>query len=142
DIMARYFGLLDRLNTFLKELSHPYRNWAFIVKENRILCLDYFYLLKEHPQGHRAAHIYVNIFIDAIKLSDNAEVRADAADNLLLFLQKLTKDSEKYFPKFKPVINGAFDSILNLDDVSCVFPAFCTQLLSAKKISSIAFKHR
>ncbi|MBW1815515.1 MAG: hypothetical protein JRJ39_18395 [Deltaproteobacteria bacterium] len=39
DIMARYFGLLDRLNTFLKELSHPYRNWAFIVKENRILCI-------------------------------------------------------------------------------------------------------
>jgi pyruvate,orthophosphate dikinase len=26
-VMANYFGLLEGLNAFLKEVSHPYKNW-------------------------------------------------------------------------------------------------------------------
>ncbi len=93
EVMSRYYGLMDGLNTFLKELSHPYRNWKFIIQEARSYSLDYFYLLKNHPKGHEAAALFVNIFTTAIKSSDEKDTKADGADNLLLFLQKIIKDS-------------------------------------------------
>ncbi|MBW2562871.1 MAG: hypothetical protein JRE29_02350, partial [Deltaproteobacteria bacterium] len=67
EVMSRYYGLMEGLNTFLKELSHPYKNWDFIVKEARGYCLEYFHLMKKHPQGVAAAGVYINIFTDAIK---------------------------------------------------------------------------
>ena len=36
-VMSRYFGLQEGLTTFLTELSHPYKNWRFIVREARPL---------------------------------------------------------------------------------------------------------
>lgn len=51
EIMADYFGLLKRLEIFLKELSHPYQNWDFIIKEAIAFVLSYFHLLKSHPRG-------------------------------------------------------------------------------------------
>ena len=35
EVMSKYYGLMEGLNTFLKELSHPYKNWEFIVREAR-----------------------------------------------------------------------------------------------------------
>ena len=32
EVMSRYYGLTEGLTVFLKELSHPYRNWPFIVQ--------------------------------------------------------------------------------------------------------------
>ena len=55
EAFARYYGLQESLTTFLKELSHPYKNWEFIVKEARSYSLDYFHLLQGHPRGPEAA---------------------------------------------------------------------------------------
>ena len=46
EVMSKYYGLMEGLNTFLKELSHPYKNWRFIVTEARKYSLEYFHLLK------------------------------------------------------------------------------------------------
>ncbi len=35
DVMSGYYGIMEGLNTFLTELSHPHKNWQFIVKEAR-----------------------------------------------------------------------------------------------------------
>jgi pyruvate,orthophosphate dikinase len=51
EVMSSYFGLQEGLTTFLKELSHPYKNWHFIVKEASIYSLDYFHLIKAHKEG-------------------------------------------------------------------------------------------
>ena len=97
EVMSGYYGLSSGLNNFLEELSHPYRNWEFIVGEARRYSLDYYHLLINHPRGPEAAQIYVDIFAIAIVLAREPEVRADAADNFLLFLdrnsqaEKLTK---------------------------------------------------
>ena len=116
EVMSKYFGLMEGLNTFLKELSHPYRNWQFIVKEARGYSLDYFHLLKNHPKGREATGLLVNIFFDAFESSDDKGVRADAVDNLLLFLQKIIKDSGPDIQTFIPAINDAFDRIRNYTD--------------------------
>jgi pyruvate,orthophosphate dikinase len=51
EVMAPYFGLTERMDIFLKEVSHPYKNWQFIVDSTRAFALDYFHLYKQHPEG-------------------------------------------------------------------------------------------
>ncbi|MBU0986570.1 MAG: pyruvate, phosphate dikinase [Proteobacteria bacterium] len=116
EVMSKYYGLAEGLNTFLKELSHPYKNWQFIVKETRNYCLNYFHLLKNHPRGPDTFRLYTDIFINAISSSGNMEVRIDAVDNFLLYLQKVIKESDTSMTTFKPVIDDAFDRIRNYQD--------------------------
>ncbi|RLC29583.1 MAG: pyruvate, phosphate dikinase, partial [Deltaproteobacteria bacterium] len=116
DVMSQYYGIMDGVNTFLRELSHPYRNWQFIVREARIYSLNYFHLLKNHPKGPGAAVLFIGILSDAIESTKNPEVRIDAADNLLLFLKKILTDSGSELQRFLPVINDAFDKIGNYPD--------------------------
>ena len=113
DVMSTYYGLMEGLNTFLKELSHPYKNWQFIVKEARGYALDYFHLFRHHPKGCEAAVLLADIFFDAFERADNTGVRTDAADNLLLFLQKILKDSGPDLQKFMPLIDDVFHRIRN-----------------------------
>jgi pyruvate,orthophosphate dikinase len=47
EVMSKYYGLREGLNTFLKELSHPYKNWEFIVQEARNYSLNYFLTTEE-----------------------------------------------------------------------------------------------
>ncbi len=111
EVMARYPGVMEGLETFLKELCHPLKNWSFILKEARGYGLDYFHLLRTHPRGLEAAKLYVNIFLAALDNGRNQNERRDAADNLLLYLQKIIKDSEKEFRLFLPVLDYAFEQI-------------------------------
>ena len=64
EVMSKYYGLKEGLNTFLKELSHPYKNWRFIVTETRKYCLEYFHLIKNHPKGPTAASLLADILFN------------------------------------------------------------------------------
>jgi pyruvate,orthophosphate dikinase len=114
EIMHKYHGLMERFDTFLKELSHPYKNWRFIVKEARTFSLDYFRQLQNHEKGPDAAELYAHIFSSAVKASSSREVKTDAADNLLLFLSKIARESD--LSLFSRVINNACDDIRRLQD--------------------------
>jgi len=114
-VMSKYFGLMEGLSTFLKELSHPYKNWHFIIQEARGYSLDYFHLIKTHADGPEAAQLYVEIFIEAIEANTEADVKGEAIDNLLLFLQKVITDAGSRFGGFQPVLNDAFGRLQKLD---------------------------
>jgi pyruvate,orthophosphate dikinase len=111
EVMSKYYGLMEGLNTFLAELSHPYKNWRFIVAEARKYSLEYFHLLKSHPRGPEAAELLIEIFINAVESCKEAEVKGDSVDNILLFLQKTVKESDSYFTEFRLVIDETFDRI-------------------------------
>ncbi|CAB5129494.1 Pyruvate,phosphate dikinase-domain-containing protein [Olavius algarvensis associated proteobacterium Delta 3] len=113
EAMSRYFGIMEGLTTFLKELSHPYKNWQFIVKEARNYSLNYFHLLKSHPKGETAAGLLVDIFAQAIDATSLSEVRVDAVDNLLLYLQRIIKDAGSEFDRFFRVLDHSFTRIAN-----------------------------
>jgi len=133
DIMSKYYGLMDGLNTFLKELSHPYRNWSFIVKEARTYSLDYFHLVKKHPQGPEAAALFIEIFLDAVVSARKPAVKADAADNFLLYIKKIIKDAHEDFDRFKPVLDDSFDKIRNQPDD--LFFIFVTSYYRIKRVA-------
>ena len=97
EVMSKYYGLMEGLSTFLKELSHPYKNWRFIVMEARKYSLEYFHLLKNHPGGPQAAKLLIEILSDATEDCKDADVKGDAVDNTLLFLRKIGSDSGPEF---------------------------------------------
>ncbi len=108
DAMSQYFGIREGVTTFLEELSHPYKNWQFIVNEARSYSLDYFHLLKTHPRGDEAAKLLIGIFQDAIQAECLPSTKMDAVDNLLLYLQKIIKESKEAQDTFAPVVMAAF----------------------------------
>jgi len=115
-VMSQYYGIMDGFNAFLTELSHPYRNWLFIIHEIRGYSLDYFHLLKSHPQGAAAAGLFVDIFTEALENVDTPDAQTDVVDSLVLFLQKMIKESGKKLPEFYPVLYSAFNRIAGLPD--------------------------
>ncbi len=116
DIMSKYYGIMEGVNTFLEELSHPHRNWQFIVKEARSYALNYFHLIKAHTEGPLGAQRFSEIFIQVIHEASHADTRADAADNLLFFLQKMLRESGERLADFFPVLTATFQSIHDLND--------------------------
>ncbi len=111
DIVSPYVGILNRMNIFLKELSHPYMNWEFIISEARHFSLQYFYLYKAHPEGERALNLFVNIFLEAFGAELTLKQKTSAADNIMLFLQHIVKESEEVLNRFLPVIERAVQKI-------------------------------
>jgi pyruvate,orthophosphate dikinase len=116
EVLSRYYGLMESLNIFLKELSHPYRNWRFIVSEARKYSLEYFHLIKKHPDGAEAAGLLLDIFRQALEKSKDEEVKRDSVDNILLLIQKAINDSGSGIKNFQPVVSDACDLIYNLSD--------------------------
>ena len=134
EVFSKYYGLMDGLTTFLKELSHPLRNWQFIVQEARGYSLDYFHLLKNHPKGGEAAARFVNIFTGAIDSNSGQDVQTEAVDNLLLFLQKIIQESGSDIEKFMPVILDSFDRIRSYENERFFF--FIRSYYQIKKLAA------
>ncbi len=116
EVMSKYYGLMEGLNIFLEELSHPYKNWRFIVAEARKYSLEYFHLLKSHPRGPEAANLLIEIFFDAAESCKDAEVKGDSVDNILLFIQKAIRESGTHFTEFQGVIDDTFTHIRSSSD--------------------------
>ncbi|MBU4130925.1 MAG: pyruvate, phosphate dikinase [Proteobacteria bacterium] len=116
DIFDGYVGILSRLEIFLKELSHPYRNWGFIVSEARHFTLHYFYLYKPHPDGRKALELFADIFITAFESRSDEEIRAAAVDNLMLVLHHIAKESGDEMSRFFPVMEKEVLRIYSYED--------------------------
>jgi len=111
EVMSKYFGLTEGLTTFLRELSHPYRNWRFIIAECRKYALEYFHLLKKHARGPAAAGLFIDILLEAAQSAKQVDTQSDAVDNLMLYLKKILSDSGPEFDRFQPAVDRAFDKI-------------------------------
>src|SRR3990172_10138518 len=116
EVMAKYYGLQEGLTTYLKELCHPYKNWQFIVNETRNYGLNYFYVLKTHPEGPQAAELYVEICLEAMQKAKQIQVRFDAFSNLYHLCQKFIKETDTEMHRFLPVLAEAFNKIRQLPD--------------------------
>lgn len=138
EIMADYYGILKRLNVFLKELSHPYKNWEFIVKEARSFSLGYFHLLRPHPKGPHAVQIFSDIFFRAIAENKDREIREDAAENLLLFLKQVLTDASTELPRFIPCIKSILVQTLELSDTE--FHLFVTSYFQPDGLARLLIK--
>lgn len=138
EIFSKYYGLQEGLTTFLKEISHPYRNWHFIVQEARGYSLDYIHLLKQHPKGEDASQLFADIFFEALNSSPAMDVKIEAIDNLLLFLQKVIQEADEDIDKFLPMLNRVFDRICNADDETFFY--FVKSYYSIKRLAELLIR--
>lgn len=116
DFFQGYVGILNRLETFLKELSHPYKNWGFIVSESRHFSLHYFHLYKTHERGREALELFCDIFTTAFESSSDPEIRSSAADNLMLVMHHIAKEGGEGIRLFVPVMVKELNRVRAYDD--------------------------
>jgi len=135
EIVSSYVGIENRMNIFLEELSHPYKNWAFIVSEARHLSLQYFYLYKPHAKGSQALDLFVDIFLDAFRSTVDLKLKTKTADNLMLFLQHIVKESGEALDNFLPVLETAVEKIESCNDKDFYF--FVRSYYQPDKIAKI-----
>jgi pyruvate,orthophosphate dikinase len=134
EVMTGYYGLLDRLGTFLREVSHPYKNWQYIVEHCRGFSLNYFHLFKAHPKGPEAVSRLIGLFCSALEADTNPRVQVDAADNLILYLQKIIAASEEELARFYPIVADTFDHIRRLPDPA--FEHFVRSFYGMKRLAT------
>ena len=135
EVMGPYQGVKEELRTFLEELSHPYRNWEFIVKEARSYALNYFHVLREHERVPEAAGLYTEIFFQALDSTREDGVRANAADNLLLFIQKVISDAGDHLPNFLTALDNVFERIAR--EPQEIFHLFATSFYQMDKLGAM-----
>ena len=133
EVMAGYYGLLERLGIFLKEVSHPYKNWQYIVENARGFSLDYFHLFKAHPKGPEAVSRLIGLFCSALEADTDRRVQTDATDNLILYLQQIITASEEELECFYPVVADTFEFIHQLPDTA--FQRFVRSFYGMKRLA-------
>ena len=133
EVMGDYYGLTVRLQAFLIEVSHPFKNWQVVVDGARTFALDYFHLFKPHDQGPEAIERLMEIFIAALAADTEPAVKVDAADNLILFLKKIVQAAEDELHRFLVPLTKAFESIAGQPDG--VFELFVRSFFSLKRLA-------
>lgn len=121
DIVSSYVGIKNRMNIFLKELSHPYKNWEFIISEARHFSIQYFYLYKSYPDGDKAADLFVDIFLDSFESTSDAKIKTKAADILMLYLQHIVKETKLESNGFTRAVERAVQKIQEFEDQEFYF---------------------
>jgi pyruvate,orthophosphate dikinase len=133
EVMSGYYGLLERLQTFLLEVAHPYKNWQFIVDGARSFALDYFHLFKVHDNGPEAVRQLIDIFCQSLAADSAEAVKIDAADNLILFLQKIITGSGGQYHRFMDVVDHTLHHIRRQPDET--FDLFVRSYFSLKRLA-------
>lgn len=139
EVVSSYVGILNRMNIFLQELSHPYKNWEFIVSEARHFSLQNFHLYKGHPYGSKALALFVDILLNAFESNSNLKIKTGAADNLMLFLQHIVKDSANELDRFLPIIEKAVQKIESFEGEDFYF--FVKSYYQPDKIAKTLLDH-
>ena len=139
EVMERYFGLLEGLNGFLKEVSHPFKNWQYIVDGTRGYALDHFHLIKNHTKGPKAASLLAELFMRALTADSTMPVKVDAADNLIVFLQKIIKTTGPEFHRFEPLITSVFEQLSALPEK--FFLLFVRSFYSLKRLGELLYQN-
>ena len=139
EALGQYFGLQEGLHTFLKELSHPYKNWSFIVKEARTYSLDYFHLIQAHPQGPQVVALFIDIYLRAIETTEDADLRTDAVDNLMLLLIKIVREAKDALPAFMPPLEHTFACLRQYD--SGIFAFFLKSYYQLNRLGEALQRH-
>jgi pyruvate,orthophosphate dikinase len=112
EIVDSYVGIKNRITIFLKELSHPYRNREFIISEARHFSLQYFHLYRRHPRGAQALNLFAGIFLDTFESDPDTSLKTGAADNLVLFIQNILKESGPDIPdSYLDVVKNTLEKI-------------------------------
>ena len=87
-----YAGKEQQARELLREYHHQYRNWQFVVHEAWRYANSNLRLYSHHPLNGSVVYLLSQIFFEALRRSERAEVRSLAADYLIGFWLKLAEE--------------------------------------------------
>ena len=87
-----YAGKQQQARELLREYHHQYRNWQFVVQEAWRYANTNLRLYSRHPLNGSVVFLLSQIFFEALRRSERAEVRSHAADYLIGFWTKLVDE--------------------------------------------------
>ncbi|NVM20862.1 MAG: hypothetical protein HWN68_03665 [Desulfobacterales bacterium] len=109
-------GLLQQTQAFMCELNHPFKNWAYVVREMRNYALRNFSVYYEHPKGLQVIQIIFNEWLDALDLSSEQSVHAAALDNIVYFVEKIVNEGKSRLSDCMPILSELFERLAGLPD--------------------------
>ena len=127
-----YAGLLQQTDNLLAELNHPYRNWDFVVRQTRRYALKNLPIYIVETRGPEVCRILADIFLEAVRNSQQSAVRIQAADNLIFFLERLAVEADTHTKEYDTVLNDVLTRMQAMPEVG--FFLFASSYYSLKKI--------
>ena len=87
-----YAGKEIQARELLVEYHHGYRNWQFVIQETWRYATSNMQLYARHPLNGSIIHLLSHIFLEALRESERAENRSQAADHLIAYWLKLMEE--------------------------------------------------
>jgi len=118
EVVSRYQGLTDKLDALLYEISHPYRNWQFIIPELRAFVLKNISHYQPHQLGPACFGLFCRIFLQALDdCRKNGTLVVPIMESMLAYADKLVNnfDLDDLF-RYEEELNIFFGYLTVLDE--------------------------
>jgi len=118
DIVTRYKGLHNTLESLLYEICHPYRNWNILIPQLRSYVLKNSNYYIRHEKGPVAFELFANLFVQAMVDSEkNSKLLSQIIESQVAWVAKMVSlcSVEDLF-RYQSAFNNYFSRLLELDD--------------------------
>jgi len=107
-------GLHQQTQALLCELNHPFKNWAYAVREIRNYALRNFAVYYEHPQGLDVIEVILDEWLASLAHSSDPLVHAKALDNVVTFVERILVDGKNRLRECMPILSRVFEKLTDL----------------------------
>ncbi|MBL4901937.1 MAG: phosphoenolpyruvate synthase [Desulfocapsa sp.] len=118
DVVTRYKGLHNTLESLLYEICHPYRNWNILIPQLRSFVLKNSNYYKCHEKGPAAFTLFAGLFIAAMKDCErNSKLLSQIIESQVAWVAKMVDlFSVKDLYRYQSALNSYFERLIELDD--------------------------
>jgi pyruvate, orthophosphate dikinase len=127
EVVQKYKGILNNLDSLLYEISHPFRNWGHILPRLRTFTLKNLNHFHRHPKGPQCFEQFFKIYLEAIKesrkdipigiSSGEAASLSLAIEALLAYIEKIVQAlDQQELKRYESVLAKGFEELYNLDE--------------------------
>jgi len=119
EVVEDYQGLSAKLDHLLYEISHPYRNWLFIVPETRAFVLKNMAHYNRHEKGPECFGLFCEIFLNALDdCQKNGKLVALIMEAMLAYTDKLINTlTPDGLDRYQNQLNSFFKQLITLDQM-------------------------
>ncbi len=129
EVVSGYQGLSAKLDHLLYEISHPFRNWNFIIPETRAFVLKNLTHYQRHEKGPECFGLFCRIFLGALEdCKKNSKLVAMVMEAMLAFTDKLIISiDQEGLSRFENQFNSFFKQLTILDEIDVQIMMYMVQ---------------
>jgi pyruvate,orthophosphate dikinase len=111
EIVGDKVGIREHTESLLREVNHPYVNWAEIVEPLRARALGDFYDYDEHEKGPEAFSIFFKLLLQCLESCPSEEGRVRTFATLFDFLELIVLESKSSPERNQEVIQQVLSNL-------------------------------